>query len=191
MQPNEQQESAEQTFNPKSNPADPGKRWGYDHRDGKPNWAPGWYKGTIWDVDVKTPKAGGAPMLAVTVKVWNGRQTQLLTDHFTNNQVGISRLGRMAKAFGAQDDFKQDGFQPADYIGQACTLFLTTEESEEHGDGNKVAGYESKDWKPDAKARSSGYAFPDYIERDDAAARRQFVASGAGKGGAAPEEAPF
>ena len=137
--------------------------WAYNATDAKPCWPQGFYKAQLWHAEVKPrPKTQDDTMLAVTFKVWNGKQTQLLTDHFTHEQVGLNRYKRLAKALGREDEFKAGNFYAGNHNEAPLVLFLNVEESEQYGDGNKVGGYESPTFAPDADHALKGYAFPDF-----------------------------
>lgn len=138
--------------------------WDYDPNDANTLWPKGFYKGQIFETHISDRPNGKGKMLEVVWKVWNGKQTQLLSEYFVKEPVSTGRYKRLAKALGASEDFKAGKFYAGDYIESAAVLCLTVETSEEYGDKNKVAGHEASDWRPSDDHYAKGWQAPDFRE---------------------------
>lgn len=147
----------------------------YDNRDAVTCWPKGFYKAELWKTELTKSKEKTDPdtgeiipprdMLEVIWKVWNGRQTQLISDYVIPGTATIRKLKDMAKAFGerAKEEFKRNAFQPADYETEKAVLLLTVEENEEYGDRNKVSAFKPASWRPGKNELDAGYAMPDFM----------------------------
>ena len=119
----------------------------YNPKDAALVWPEGDYQATL-EIAEETVSKAGEQMHALTFTAYNGERTMNVRDYIV--YPGFTwKLKRLARALGAEEEFKAGNFDLNEHQGRNLTLKLGIQPAKDGFDErNRVLGYAPKDGVP-------------------------------------------
>lgn len=98
----------------------------------------GWYPAIIESSEMKTTQKG-APMEAVTFRVYTPKREVVIKDYF--HPANLWKLKKLAIAFGHESMFNDGNFSAAVFRNKALEVEFVIEDSATYGEQNKIKAF--------------------------------------------------
>lgn len=114
----------------------------YDPKDARRCWPEGEYDAVVENVVEHTAKESGNLGRKVTLRIYNGDATMVLSDYLMAGEKAAWKIKEFARAIGQVEMFDAGTFDPIDFKGSNIRVKLKVEDGGgDFGEQNKVGKY--------------------------------------------------